>query len=301
KLEIERLFQEISILLPPFMTQFRMIFPFWIAGLALSALIAAYAGNGIERAAERLRRGRHPLLLIIAGCFLGIASPLCMYGTIPFIAMLSRKGIPQEMLTGFMVSSILLNPTLLVMTLILGMKIFIARVIMALAAGIIAGILVRFFFRGRRLFRTDAFDKEYKSSERTKFRQFLHSLRRNFEITAPYFLLGITLTVLMQRYIPVDIFTAVLGEKNRYAILASASIGVPLYMCGGGTIPLLRAWLQSGMGVGAACAFMISGPATKLNNLSAMKMVLGKFNFLLYLLYGMAFSLFAGYAADWLL
>ncbi len=283
------------------MTQFKTIFPFWVAGLALSALIAACAGNGIERAAEMLGRGRHPILLIIAACFLGIASPLCMYGTIPIIAMLSRKGIPQEILIAFMVSSILLNPILLVMTLALGIRIFIARIVMALAVGSLAGILVRFFFRGRRVFHIQAFNKECKSSERTKFRRFLHSLRRNFEITAPYLLLGISLTVLMQRYIPVDIFTAVLGDKNPYAILASASIGVPLYMCGGGTIPLIGAWLGSGMSVGAACAFMISGPATKLNNLSAVKMILGKLNFLLYLLYVMAFSLITGYAADWLL
>ena len=32
----------------------------------------------------------------------------------------------------------------------------------------------------------------------------------------------------------------------------AATIGVPLYACGGGTIPLLQAWLMDGMSVGSA-------------------------------------------------
>lgn len=291
---------EISVLISPFMTQFKMIFPYWVIGLILSAFITAYAENAIEKAAGQLGTSRHTILFIIAACFLGIASPLCMYGTVPIIAMLDRKGIPQGILAGFMISSILLNPALLFMTLALGIRMFIVRLVMALAAGILAGILVSVFFKNKRIFHSEAFGEVTGNSGRTKIRQFLHSLRRNFEITAPYFLLGITLTVVLQRYIPTEIFTAVLGGESPYAILVSASIGVPLYMCGGGTIPLIQAWLQAGMGTGAACAFMISGPATKLNNLSAIKMILGRFNFLLYLAYCMAFSLIAGYVIDWI-
>lgn len=297
---MEYLLEEIGALTDPFMTQFKTIFPYWAVGLALSAFIAAYAEKAIEKAAGRLGTGRHTVLYIIAACFLGIASPLCMYGTVPLIAMLDRKGIPQGILAGFMISSILLNPALLVMTMALGVRMFIVRFAMALAAGILAGILVSVFMKKRRIFHAGSLGEGCGNSERTRLKQFLHSLRRNFEITAPYFLFGITLTVLMQRYIPIEIFTAVMGSENPFAILVSASIGVPLYMCGGGTIPLLQAWLQSGMSMGAASAFMISGPATKLNNLSAVKMILGRYNFILYLAYCMAFSLIAGYVTDWI-
>ena len=56
-------------------------------------------------------------------------------------------------------------------------------------------------------------------------------------------------------------------------------------MCGGGTIPLLQQWLWDGMSMGSAAAFMITGPATKITNLGAMKIVLGWKRFLLYILY----------------
>ena len=78
-----------------------------------------------------------------------------------------------------------------------------------------------------------------------------------------------------------------------FCVLIAATIGVPLYACGGGTIPLLQEWLHSGMSMGAA-AFMITGPATKITNLGAVKMVLGLKRFLLYIVFTMVFSLATG-------
>lgn len=74
----------------------------------------------------------------------------------------------------------------------------------------------------------------------------------------------------------------------------AATIGVPLYACGGGTIPLLQQWLWDGMSEGNAASFMLTGPSTKITNLGALKIVLGIKRFLLYLAYVMVFSLITG-------
>lgn len=74
----------------------------------------------------------------------------------------------------------------------------------------------------------------------------------------------------------------------------AATIGVPLYACGGGTIPLLQAWLYDGMSMGSAAAFMITEPATKITNLGAVKIIFGVKRFLLYLAFVMVFSLMTG-------
>lgn len=78
----------------------------------------------------------------------------------------------------------------------------------------------------------------------------------------------------------------------------AATIGVPLYMCGGGTIPLLQQWMATGMSMGSATAFMITGPATKITNLGAMKIVLGMKRFVLYILFCMAFAFLSGLLVD---
>ena len=53
-------------------------------------------------------------------------------------------------------------------------------------------------------------------------------------------------------------------------------------------------WLAMGMSMGSASAFMITGPATKITNLGALKIVLGMKRFLMYLAFAMAFSLVTG-------
>ncbi len=48
------------------------------------------------------------------------------------------------------------------------------------------------------------------------------------------------------------------------------------------------------MPMGSAAAFMITGPATKITNLGAVKIVLGIKRFILYIIFVMAFSLATG-------
>lgn len=65
------------------------------------------------------------------------------------------------------------------------------------------------------------------------------------------------------------------GGNQACEILMAATVGVPPYACGGGTIPLLQQWLWEGMSLGSASAFMITGTATKITNLGALKIVMG--------------------------
>ena len=95
-------------------------------------------------------------------------------------------------------------------------------------------------------------------------------------------------------YIPSSSVVNLFGRNNGYAVLLAATIGVPLYVCGGGTIPLLQDWLNKGMSVGAATSFMITGPSTKITNLGALKIVLGTKNFIIYILYTMVSSCIFG-------
>jgi uncharacterized membrane protein YraQ (UPF0718 family) len=78
----------------------------------------------------------------------------------------------------------------------------------------------------------------------------------------------------------------------------AATVGVPLYVCGGGTIPLLITWMDSGMSLGAAAAFMITGPAMKITNLGAVKIILKAKRFLLYICFSILFALFIGLLID---
>jgi uncharacterized membrane protein YraQ (UPF0718 family) len=128
----------------------------------------------------------------------------------------------------------------------------------------------------------------------------LKNIGRNIKATGLYFLIGAALSALFQRYVPEDA-AALFGRNRGFGLLMAATIGVPLYMCGGGTIPLLMAWLGNGMSRGSAAAFMITGPATKITNLGAVKIVLGVKNFVLYLAFVLLAALASGLLVDYVL
>ena len=116
-----------------------------------------------------------------------------------------------------------------------------------------------------------------------------------------YFLLGVLISALFQRYVPQDLMVRLFGNNEAWGVLMAATIGVPLYACGGGTIPILKSWLAEGMSLGSAAAFMITGPATKITNLGALKICMGWRRFLLYIGYVILFSVVSGIIVNCLL
>lgn len=243
------------------------------------------------------------LLGLLPASALGIASPLCMYGTIPIAASFAARGMREDWLAAFMMSSVLLNPQLLLYSAVLGMPILLVRLLSCLLCGMAAGYLVYRFYtsKGRRFFRFDGFgEPANRDTDPDRLRRFLKNLGRNVRATGGYFLLGIVLAALFQCYVPAEAFAVLFGRENEgFGLLLAAAVGVPLYVCGGGTVPLLQAWLLNGMSPGSAAAFMITGPATKIINLSALKSCLGSGHFFRYLLFVLLFSLAAGWLTDW--
>lgn len=239
------------------------------------------------------------LLGIVPASLLGIASPLCMYGTIPLAASFSRSGMRDEWLTSFMMCSILLNPQLIIYSTALGTTALAVRIVSCFLCGIAAGLLIWALKREKSFFSFESFDEPVShDTDSNLLLRLLKNVGRNIRATGPYFLIGVLLSALFQRYVPEDLMTTAFGGNEAFGVLMAATVGVPLYACGGGTIPLLQAWLMDGMSLGSAAAFMITGPSTKITNLGALKIVLGIKNFLLYLVFVMIFSFVTGLAVN---
>ncbi len=276
--------------------QLRQIFWYWVLGIVLGSAISVFAKKWIHRAAEILGQKIPGIVALVFASALGIASPLCMYGTIPICAAFSKKGVKDDFLAAFMMSSILLNPQLIVYSAALGPKILAVRIASCFLCGIIAGLLVKMYCRkGKSYFDFSGFSNlRDNDTDKNLFLRYLKNVFRNIRATGFWFLLGIFLSAVFQRYVPEDLMGRIFGGSNAWGVLMAATVGVPLYVCGGGTIPLLLDWLANGMSAGSAAAFMITGPATKITNLGALKIALGVKNFALYVLFVMAFSFATG-------
>lgn len=282
--------------------QIRQIFPYWVLGMLLGSAVSVFLKERIHNTFRTLGEKKLGAFGIIIASILGIASPLCMYGTIPIAASFSRSGIKDDWLAAFMMSSILLNPQLIAYSGALGMTALTVRVISCFLCGIAAGALIRIFYRKKKFFNFTGFDEpRNKDIDPNIFLRFLKNLGRNVKATGIYFLFGIILSALFQRYVPVNVMTKLFGGNEAFGVLMAATVGVPLYACGGGTIPFLQGWLADGMSLGSAAAFMITGPATKITNLGAVKIVLGLKRFILYLAFVMIFSTASGLIVNLLL
>ena len=81
-----------------FTVQFRQIFRYWLLGMLIGSAVAVFGKQRIHGAFSRLRGQKLGLLGIVPACLLGIASPLCMYGTIPVAASFSAQGMRDDWL-----------------------------------------------------------------------------------------------------------------------------------------------------------------------------------------------------------
>lgn len=278
-----------------FELQLRQIFWYWIFGMAIGSFISVFAKDRIHRLFAGMKEKKWGVSGIIPACLLGIASPLCMYGTIPIAASFHREGMREDWLASFMTASILLNPQLIIYSAALGRTALTVRIVTCFLCGCAAGFLVFLFYRKKEFFNFNGFkEKASRDTHPDLLIRYLLNFGRNIKATGLYFLFGILLSAIFQRYVPQDFMIKAFGGNEAWGILMAATIGVPLYACGGGTIPLLQSWLMEGMNLGSAAAFMITGPATKITNLGALKIVFGIRRFLLYLAFVMIFSLLAG-------
>ena len=322
--------------------QLRQIFWYWVIGIVIGSCVSVFLKDQIHRIAAYFGERCPGLVGIVIASALGIASPLCMYGTIPICAAFSRKGIKDDFLAAFMMSSILLNPQLIIYSTALGVGLLWVRILSSFVCGIAAGLLVRVFYcknSPKTEVRENASNRHSERSEESptccrcfadaqhdedlhthnlgffNFSAFddphnhdthpnivirlLLNILRNIKATGLWFLVGIVLSAVFQRYVPAESIAKMFGKEHEgFALLMAATIGVPLYVCGGGTIPLILQWLADGMSAGSVAAFMITGPATKITNLGALKIALGVKHFILYLLFVMTFAVLSGFVVN---
>ena len=141
-----------------FDVQLRQIFGYWVLGILLGSCISVFLKDKIHGLFRAMSQSRMGLLGIVPASLLGIASPLCMYGTIPLAASFSRSGMRDEWLASFMMCSILLNPQLIIYSGALGGQMLAIRIISCCLCGMAAGWLVGIFYKDRPFFDFTGFD-----------------------------------------------------------------------------------------------------------------------------------------------
>lgn len=255
---------------------------------AFTAVLVAQLMSYAKVRAFLTRRGGAPIVL---AAILGVLSPMCTFAAIPLAGGLLASGVPLSPLMAFIISSPLMNPSLFVITWgVMGPEMALARTFSALFLGIVGGGLVEFvLYRGRGYFPDPlrpgfavshaalaCLPGEQPGSFSERAVSILsHTVKMTLFI-AKYFALALFLAGAVQALVKPGWIAALLGGGGFGSVLLGGLLGIPFYVCGGGTVALIGVLVAMGMGQGAALAFFITGPATKISTIVSLNAVLSR-------------------------
>jgi len=230
---------------------------------------------------------------VLGAACLGGASPLCTYGTVPVLAELLRSGASPGPALAFLVASSLLNPQLfLLMVAGLGLPLALAQVTGVLMLSLPVGLVAR-RLKPETFLSAETLSLSPRASTHPR-----HTILRLTETVGLYFVLGVILAALLQTLVPPTWTASLLGADRWYCVLLAGVLGIPLYSCGGGAVPVVAGLLTQGMSPGAALAFFLAGPATRLTALAALGTLLNRRALIAYTGYVVVGAALAGIALN---
>ncbi len=114
----------------------------------------------------------------------------------------------------------------------------------------------------------------------------------------PLFALFAGIGFMINKFIPSTWITAIFGADNILAVPLAAVIGLPLYINGDSSIPLIQSLMKSGVSGGAMLAFLITGPGTSAGVIAGIASFMKKKGIALYVGYLLFGAILLGYAYD---
>jgi uncharacterized membrane protein YraQ (UPF0718 family) len=243
----------------------------------------------------------------------GALTPLCACGTTAIVIAMFVTALPWGAVMAFLVSSPLTSPSEYIFECsFFGVKlatgVLISSIILGLSAGYIANYLDKktSFFKGQ--FRLDeersgCCSKEKKilcctaknkkkisccvsKKEEFKKQSFYKKYKLDEFIKVFYnvgikkvlflFIVFIAIGKVIELALPKHLVTLLFGSNHPYSVILAATLGLPFYISGSASLPILKAFVDSGASQPAVLAFLIAGKATGVPVITGMSIFLKK-------------------------
>jgi uncharacterized protein len=259
-----------------------LLFGFLVAGV-LSVCISP---EFVER--HLGGRGFQP---VVNAALFGVPLPLCSCGVIPVGAAFRRHGASRAATTSFLLSTPQTGVDSIAVTYaILGLGFAVYRPLIALATGILGGLLVMLFAETERPVdagaskpkpcgETCCTNRARQGVARRVLEYGLVVLPRDIGVAI---LLGVVIAGAIGVFVPAKAWHPYLGGGIVSMLLATA-VGIPLYVCASASVPIAAGLIHAGASPGAVLAFLIAGPATNAATITTLWKLLGGRSALLYM------------------
>lgn len=255
-----------------------LLFGFMVAGILHIFISLGYIARHL---------GKNNVGSVVKAVILGVPLPLCSCGVIPAAVTLKRKGASKGSVISFLIATPITGVDSIMATYsLLGLVFTVARIIAASCTAFIAGILTNIFVpRGYHEHGIEeGYDENCPSchpvaSDEEQERSFMAYIRYTFyELMNDiwkWLLIGTLLGGIIAYAIPDTFIHQNLGS-GWIAMLLMLVVGIPMYVCATGSIPIAAALMLKGMSPGAALVFLLAGPATNAITITVVSRELGK-------------------------
>lgn len=260
--------------------------------LLLGFLVAGVFSVLISPAWIERHLGRGGFLPVFKASLFGVPLPLCSCGVIPVSASMRRHGASRAATISFLLSTPQTGVDSIAATYaVLGPVIAVFRPLVALLTGLLGGAMVLLLGET---------DDPAANGHRNGVKSCAEACcaadkPRNRALAALHYglltlprdlfgalLLGTLIAGAIAALVPQGALQPYLGG-GVVAMLAMMALGIPLYVCATGSVPIAAGFMYLGASPGAALAFLISGPATNAATLTTVWRLLGKRTALVYL------------------
>jgi hypothetical protein len=193
---------------------------------------------------------------------------LCSCCIAPVFNTAYERGLRLASSITLMLASPSLNPAALLLTFVLlPMETAFARLVMAVVVVLGAGMLIEALFPGVRAVSIDRgkVEAEMPADLRDTVQRFVGSVGQISVRTVPALAIGLIGSMILVQYVPQDLMSS--DTFRMLAIIAVATVAVPLALPTFFEIPLALGLLAVGAPTGAALALLFAGPAVNLPSL----------------------------------
>jgi len=254
---------------------------------------------------------------ILASVLFGALTPLCACGTMAVLLSMFVTSMPWGPVMAFLVSSPLTGPSeYYFQASYFGIEFANAILIISVMMGLTAGFLAYYLDK-----KTDFFKNQFRLKDQScstcklpkieeevnktsilKKLKVILFIKEFYQLGIKKILLLFILFVLISRgvelLIPQSIIYSLFSSEKSYSVFLAGTIGLPLYISGPSSIPLLKTLVENGAGEGAIIAFMITGKATGIPVMLGMSTLIKKRAILFYILFVYIAGILSGYLYD---
>lgn len=252
------------------------IAPMIVIGITLTASVNATGSMALIAAAFT---GKEVRMLVVAA-FIGALTPVCGVSVLPLVAGLLAARVPFAPIMAFWLSSPITDPGMLAITAgTLGPTFAVGKTVAAFAIGMLGGLMTLLLTRSDHLpdpvreystlarFNNDCCSNNnelrwafWKEPERLKV--FSKSALASAKLMLIWLSVAFVAEYFLLAYLPQEWVSGLLGADSEWAVPLAALIGMPIYLDGYAALPFVRGLIDSGMGQGAAMAFLVAGGIT---------------------------------------